>query len=31
VGIKRLKVAQARVIAQVIMASCSNPTPLPKD
>lgn len=31
VGTKRLKVAQARVIAQVIMASCSNPTPLPKD
>jgi AcrR family transcriptional regulator len=31
VGIKRLKIAQARVIAQVIAASCSNPTPLPKD
>jgi len=29
-GIKRLKAAQARVIAQVIASSCAAPAPLPK-
>lgn len=31
VGVRRLKAAQVRVVAQVIASSCNHPEPLPKD